>query len=737
LKPHSTTRRARIANKPRSGPFPTGWLRPVLLAGLVSLYVARPLLPSEAPTTLAGDGLPFVMLSLMLAVVWLAARANAVAADIRVGPVEFAWCALVACQAVSTGLAMRDGFARAAVNAFWESVGLGAGFLLLRQLLRSGGEKRAILIVMIGLATLLSLDGISQYFIELPALRETYRLHPDDALRELGIDAPPGSAARMLFEQRLNSTEPVATFALANSLAGFLTPWLLITLALGYAYREDGLPTPSGDRRDGLGRPSSVWRRRLGAAACALPMAICLVLTKSRAGYLAVSAGFVALLCLSRSRWRNALALAGAFAAAIVVLAVAGYESGALDREVLTQAAQSLSYRWHYWQGALGMIREAPWFGCGPGNFQDEYTRYKLPQASEVVADPHNFVFEIWATWGTPALVAFAAILAAAAYEWRRAATRRSNVEPTNQACYAVLFGAIGGLVLAFILGPLSTVSLQWPLLLAGFVVLPLVWAVFSGWIESGELPGFVPFVGAVALLTNLLVAGGIGFVGVAGSFWLLLAVAAPHSDGVGLRLPRWAGLALFATAAGLFAACYFTAYRPVLACRALLAQAERSDAAARQRQFEAAEADPLADEPWRRLAAGDFAVWQNDPAPERAARWQQDQDKLLRRRPHSSAAWLEAGERYLAAARESHGQSQRQEYAAAAVEHLRRAAELYPNFAMAHADLALALAAAGQAGAGDEAALALKLHEQTPHADQKLPPELADAVKKLARTAP
>ncbi len=53
------------------------------------------------------------------------------------------------------------------------------------------------------------------------------------------------------------------------------------------------------------------------------------------------------------------------------------------------------------------MIADHPWLGCGPGNFQDFYTQYKLPEASEEIADPHNFLLEIWATAGTPAATAF------------------------------------------------------------------------------------------------------------------------------------------------------------------------------------------------------------------------------------------------------------------------------------------------------------------------------------------
>ena len=53
-------------------------------------------------------------------------------------------------------------------------------------------------------------------------------------------------------------------------------------------------------------------------------------------------------------------------------------------------------------RATAAMIADHTLLGCGPGNFQEHYARYKLPQASETVGDPHNFLLEIWATAGTP-----------------------------------------------------------------------------------------------------------------------------------------------------------------------------------------------------------------------------------------------------------------------------------------------------------------------------------------------
>ena len=62
----------------------------------------------------------------------------------------------------------------------------------------------------------------------MPHTRAEYQADPDRALRDAGLWFPPDSPERKLFEDRLANTEPMATFALTNSLAAFLAPWLVM-----------------------------------------------------------------------------------------------------------------------------------------------------------------------------------------------------------------------------------------------------------------------------------------------------------------------------------------------------------------------------------------------------------------------------------------------------------------------------------------------------------------------------
>src|SRR4030095_1138932 len=115
--------------------------------------------------------------------------------------------------------------------------------------------------------------------------------------------------------------------------------------------------------------------------------------------------------------WR--LPLVATLTAVVVGLGVVA--SGGLDIQVLSEAPTSVLYRLQYWRSTAAMIADYPVFGCGPGQFQEAYSVYKLPEASEPPRDPHNFLLEIWSTAGTPALAALLAIAAALAYQLSRA----------------------------------------------------------------------------------------------------------------------------------------------------------------------------------------------------------------------------------------------------------------------------------------------------------------------------
>ncbi len=447
------------ANKPAPG----ARLHAVLFGALAALCVGRTLLPSEAVAWL-GDGQPFNMLVLCLAVVTCLAAVGKGGLNARWTPTDAAVLLLCGCYAASALRTAMYASPRPAVNMLWEWTSLGFVYFLVRQLARTASERRTLVAVMISLAAVLASFGYYQYFVSMPADRAEYARDPDAMLRQSDLRYTRGSVERQQFENRLRSTEPMATFALTNSLAGYLAPWLLISVGIAAGVWAGNAAAPSVDVRASHGDPSEARRSRnrvlLTLVAVSVLVGGCLLLTKSRSAYVAIALGLVLVpLALSAVRGRLSWRLAAVAVAVVAVLVGGAVAVRGLDRAVLTEAGKSLGYRLEYWQSTLAMIRDQPWFGCGPGNFQDAYMRYKLPQASEEIQDPHNLLLEVWGTAGTPALAALLAVLACYFWQtWQRALPEpvpSGEASPAAGPIVIALACAAAGLALANFVGPL------------------------------------------------------------------------------------------------------------------------------------------------------------------------------------------------------------------------------------------------------------------------------------------
>lgn len=385
-------------------PVPRGdRLRPVWVGSLVAILVAFPLVPTE---TVQFGGAVFVLLLLvwLLAVGWSLASLLRPASAVLAGPATWLWAAFLAWHSWSALRMAWEGNPRASLNMMWLWLSFGVVFFLARQLLTHPAERRAIVAVALGLAVSLAVLGFYQYAYELPMTRAAFRADPERVLREAGISAPEGTPQRKLFADRLDSSEPLATFALTNSFAGLLTPWFLVLVGVVAA---------------GWSQLGTKWRVAVPLVTLLL-LAACLVLTKSRTAWLATLFGLGLLAVYGRregwrpdGRWVVGLGAAGALLPFIATVV------GGLDWLVLLETSKSFLVRVQYWRATAALIGDFPWWGCGPGNFQQYYTAYKLPEASETIAEPHNFLLEIWATAGTPAAVLFVGIFAAAGWMFR------------------------------------------------------------------------------------------------------------------------------------------------------------------------------------------------------------------------------------------------------------------------------------------------------------------------------
>lgn len=698
----------------------TDWPQAAILGSMAALFVARPLLPSESAPQ--GEGLLFVMIWLLLLLTWAGIGWRDRKLLLHFNLVDAGVLALVGWHTVAALWALfQSGPGRPTLNLLWEWIALVVSYFLVRQLLRTRQAMQTLLAAMIGLAFALSCYGIYQYAVELPALQEQFAANPQAVLQASGFADDP--AAQHRFKQRINSNEPYATFALANSLAGYLAPWLVLLFGIAGQL--------------GCARPRP-WLALAIAVGMTLVLVICLILTKSRTAYLAVGMGMAfVLIQLGKFGWKVWLSamLTG------VLLAAAAWASGAVDREVLTEAGKSFSYRLQYWQGAQEIIQNQPIFGCGPGRFREHYTRYKAETASEEVLDPHNFLFELTATAGVPALLLFLVLVGLLARRlWRCPELPPSSEEVAPPS--SLVWGSLLGPLLAAVVG----LSVQFPLALQllPFMIAGIgfsLWGLWP-WLRAGKLPLSFCVIALLVLGVNLLAAGGLNIPAVSGSAWLLLAVvvnatelAEPAKESSTRSIPP-----LPAVVVGLVLLLlgYWTAYQPVsyarLAMNQLRTHPEQriSPEEHKATLLQAAAADSLSAEPARELASFSLSQWIQST---RADDWQEFENwktEYLRRRGPCDAAWSQVALWY----RRAFAAQPSPELAEQEVAALERAVTWYPHNAQRWAELALAQQRANQRAAARTAAQeALRLSEVTPHKDKQLPAELQQRLQRMVES--
>lgn len=708
-----------------SSPPPPRNLRPWALGAFTALVTATPLIPSESVAEL-GAGLFLNLLWLLLLATWAVMAAMQGEAKVRAGATLAAIVMFVALVGVSGWLAA-EGNPRATINSVWQWSSFAVVFFLARQWVVTPCEQRAVVVVMLALAAGLAGLGYYQFFISQPQARAFFEQNPEQALREANLPPDADPQVLELFRNRVSSVEPLATFALTNSLAGFLTPWLVLAAGIGFSLGRQTLP-----------------RRLRAAAGVALVLAAiggCFFLTKSRSAWGAALCGIILAGHYGRTGdvrrgWRAPLVVI----AGLLLLFLGAVLMGGLDVEVWSEAPKSLLYRFEYWQATAALIRDHPWWGVGVGNFQTHYTAYKLPQASETVADPHNFLLEVWASSGALALAALLAFAGLAAWRLRPAAgaeiAEPSDGAPGGPAApdaaaassspvYAVYLGGLAGLLLAFPLGLAAQFPVAPALLVAGAPLAVACVALLHPWTLDGRLPLSLVLAAVAAMLINLLAAGGFGFASVATSLWLLVALAL----NLGERrpplhtMPRPVALGVLAGSLGLVAAFYATAYRPALASAAAMAEgmelASRGRASLAEERFHAAaEADPWSRFPWESLLSLHAQEWLASGSPQARREFESAWREAVARNRNSYGLWKSIGDLYLAA----YQRRQQPEDLQAAIQAHSRAVALYPARAPLRVELAWRLHLAGQdEQAATMAADALRLDQQNPHREQKL----------------
>jgi len=755
-----------------------GWLgervRRLALGLTAMLVVARAYYPSEDASQ--GTGLIWVFAI-------LATSALGVASWLFAGTTLLRWswadAAVLALMVLVGTSSLHAAQRRPAITMAWEWGGLGLLYFLARNLPRTRAESATLAGALVATAVAVSTYGFYQTGVEFATLRRLFEARPDLVYFRLGIPSQ-GPGAEALRHRLMDSNEPFSTFALANSLAGFLVG----PMALAFAVAAENL------RKEGRGS------RAVALAMAAVPgLAIlaCLLLTKSRSAWVGLFASIVVLGWRSR-RVVPARVLAGAGLGMVVLLGAlvaAGVASGRLDKEVLSQSGKSLRFRWEYWVGAWGVITDAPspyastglavlpggpdpadaprsarpfWSGLGPANFAIPYLAHKLPEASEEIQDPHDMVLEVWATGG---LLAAIALLAAIGFGLREilgpprpapgevsetdrvdrpgGKPRPDPTAPPGSAGWLLAMAGLGWIAV-WVLGMLNPVT-QGDLL-ARWLILGAAWgmAVVLGatlW-RRRPIPAAGVGLGILALAINLLAAGGIGIPSVAMMLWVLLAIGLNLRDDRPCgRLRRVGGLGpavLLACVWAMLAGTYYGAVMPFWRSEAALEEAEAAMAlrppafeVAREALARSIEADRFNTRPWVALADLEYQFWRSPEGSRRKEphwpkvlmamdkaldpKWRDPNDLGLRRRQASFARII------LANSAQDARPFELIALRGTIVKACRNAARIYPTSATIRAELAEASAELGMfPDAVREAKQALLLDSLTPHLDKKLP---------------
>ena len=680
---------------------------------MLALVVATLLIPTEGFVS-EGIGLTLAGLWLVSLLAWFVGGWMNGTLRFRFTWIDASVLGLCGWCAIASFVQADQADLRAARNGIWLWISAGVAYWLMRQLVDSNVARRTVIRVMLSLVVSICLFGVYQYSVVMPQLRAAWQNDPEAVLGKLGVAAPEGSPEREQIRNRIESREPYSTFALANSFAGFLVPWLVLLVAwLVVSLR--------GGRRPRNLRPFLGLTLLVFAA---------LALTQSRAAMLAVMVSILLVIAMTwlprwsvKTRWL--LAVAGGMCLLLVGCLL---WIGMPDAEFLSEAPKSVLYRVQYWQASAAMAIDHPLFGCGTGNYQQFYTAYKLPEASETISDPHNFFVELFSIAGAPAavLVIVVFVLVAMLKEdeseaWSSSTHSDEAPLPSWGISVAILVGFVTAMLCEITDGsPLDPFVLWFglPVAMAVAWILPeanLDTLVRGRWLRIALL----------GLMLNLLAAGGVTFPAILLVILLLLAMTVDAHDirswDVSIRkIACLTGAVL--TLVSILGFQRFT-YGPLMQTRLLVAEARDlhrhgySDQAAETLEAAGA-ADPSNAQPWLLLSqhhhqallsrddstAGEKMLLAMDAATDRSLRSSKQQQRF--------------GDLALSAYRRTGDNV----YLNVAVDRYERAVTLYPNGHFEHAILAWAKWVAGDTiAARQHAETSLQIDAQHPHQEQKL----------------
>ena len=184
------------------------------------------------------------------------------------------------------------------------------------------------------------------------------------------------------------NTPPVVIYNTANAVALYLVPLIAVAGAIALHGQS---------RRD-----------RSVAAAFALIGSVCVLLSFSRGGYLALAAVALGLALTHRRRW---MFIGAGLVVAAGLMLIPSLRERVLTNLDPTNGHNTLVGRFHLWSVALQMLRDHPIFGAGLSGFATVVGPYWNPTNIDQFTYPHNIVLNSWTETGLLGVAAFGWIL--------------------------------------------------------------------------------------------------------------------------------------------------------------------------------------------------------------------------------------------------------------------------------------------------------------------------------------
>ncbi|MFO8012659.1 MAG: O-antigen ligase family protein [Phycisphaerae bacterium] len=398
-----------------SGPTAAGWLRRAVVVVAAAYLLVLPQFVTRA-SFFGVPGLPGPLAVLILSLgLWLMpvllVASWAAEGRVRLPHAALSIPAVLFLVGAGVSTAAASDKSSALVRGV-ELAGLWAAAWALAQALRTDGERRFLLAVLVAAGCISAAVAIHQAAIGLPQALEYFEAHREEVLARQGIE--PGGWREEVFRARFTGGVQAAT-GHPNVLAAML---LLALFAAA-----------------GLATEKWVEVRAAGARALACVTAaaggLCgvgIVLTQSRAALAAACVGLYWLIVARRVRRRRLriVLLLLPLAVAAAGLAVAAQ----VDHPAVAQAMTTLRYRLDYWSATLEILARHWATGVGLENFGSHYVEHKAAWAPEEVADPHHMLLSVWSTLGLAGLLALVLVWATAVRAWRRGNAERGGSEP-------------------------------------------------------------------------------------------------------------------------------------------------------------------------------------------------------------------------------------------------------------------------------------------------------------------